>query len=149
MTDISFYHLQRQPLEAVLPILLDRCVARGWKTLVRVASAERVAALDDRLWTYADESFLPHGTERDADPERQPVLIATGEANPGGAGTLFLVDGARLPDEAGAFERVVLLFDGNDEAALAEAREDWRRAKASGHQATYWKQDASGRWQKA
>src|SRR5918997_577658 len=97
MTEVFFYHLQQKPLEAVLPTLLEKSLERGWRALVQATSEERLSALDDHLWTFSDESFLPHG---------------------------------------------------NDEDALAAAREDWKRVKAAGHEATYWQQDARGRWEK-
>jgi DNA polymerase IIIc chi subunit len=74
-----------------------------------------------------------------AEPELKPTLIPA---------VLFLVEGASVPDDAAAYQRLVLLFDGNDEDALAAARADWKRVKAAGHEATYWQQDTRGRWEK-
>jgi DNA polymerase-3 subunit chi len=148
VTEVLFYHLQRQPLEAVLPTLLERSLQRGWRALVRATSDERLAALDDHLWTFSDESFLPHGTDREADTAEQPVVLTLAERNPNGAAVLFLVEGAPVPEDASAYQRLVLLFDGNDEDAVAAAREDWKRVKAAGHEATYWQQDTRGRWEK-
>jgi DNA polymerase-3 subunit chi len=148
VTEVLFYHLQRQPLEAVLPKLLEKSLERGWRALVRATSEERLAALDDHLWTFSDESFLPHGTEREPDAAEQPVILTLGEGNPNGAGVLFLVEGAPMPSDTAAYQRLVLLFDGNDEEALAAARADWKRVKAAGHDATYWQQDPRGRWER-
>jgi DNA polymerase-3 subunit chi len=148
MTEVFFYHLQRQPLEAVLPTLLAKSLERGWRAVVQVASQERLAALDDHLWTFSDESFLPHGREQDAEAPAQPVLLALSEANANGAQVRFLVEGAPVPLDAEAYQRLMVLFDGNDEEALAAAREQWRMVKAAGHEATYWQQDGRGRWEK-
>jgi DNA polymerase III subunit chi len=148
MTEVLFYHLQRRPLEAVLPTLIEKSLERGWRALVRATTEERVAALDDHLWTCSDEGFLPHGTDREPDVQEHPVLLTLDEANGNGANILFLVEGAALPANAAAYERVVILFDGNDEEALAAARSQWQAVKAAGHEATYWQQDADGRWQK-
>jgi DNA polymerase-3 subunit chi len=148
VTEILFYHLQRQPLEGVLPTLLERSLERGWRALVRALTDERLAALDDHLWTYSDESFLPHATDREPDAAEQPVVLTLAGHNPNGATVLFLVEGAPVPDDAAAYARVVLLFDGNDEEALTAAREHWKAVKAGGHDATYWQQDERGRWQR-
>ena len=148
MTDIHFYHLQRQPLEAVLPTLLLRSGERGWRSLVRLGSEARMAALDDHLWSFSDESFLAHGTEAEADLADQPVLLTTGDQNRNGAAMLFLVEGAAWPPDLAGYERVALLLDGRDEAAVAAAREDWRRVRSGGHPVTYWAQDDEGRWRK-
>lgn len=148
MTDVLFYHLQRQPLEAVLPTLLEKSLARGWRALVRMTSPERLTALDDVLWTYSDESFLPHGPSGDPNAADQPVLLTLDEANSNGASILFLVEGAPMPADLEGFERVALLFDGNDPDALALARQQWQAVKAAGLEATYWQQADRGRWER-
>jgi len=145
--EVLFYQLERAPLDKVLPGLLERTLARGWRAVVQAGSQERVEALDGLLWTYTDESFLPHGTARDGFAERQPVFLTTGEDNPNGATVLFLVDGAEAPDLSG-YLRAVYLFDGRDPDALAQARREWKRLKGDGHAATYWQQSEQGRWEK-
>ena len=148
MAEVLFYHLQRQPLEAVLPTLLEKSLERGWRAVVQVATDERLAALDDHLWTFSEESFLPHGTDREAHAGDQPVVLTTSGANPNGATVRFLIDGADLPADASAYQRMVILFDGNDPQALALARDQWRTLKEQGHDATYWQQDPRGRWER-
>lgn len=147
MTEVWFYHLERRTLEAVLPSLLEKCLERGWKTVVQVGSPERLSALDGHLWTYRNESFLPHGTAADGDAALQPVYLTTGTDNPNEAQVRFLVDRADPPDLAG-YMRAVFIFDGRDEEALAEAREHWRRAKAAGHEVSYWQISDAGRWER-
>ena len=148
MTEILFYHLQDKPLEAVLPTLLEKSLGRGWRAVVQATTAERLAALDDHLWTFSDESFLPHPTDKEPDLAEQPVVLTLGDGNPNAAAIRFLVEGAPVPAEIDGYERLVLLFDGNDEDALAAARADWKSVKAAGHEATYWQQDSRGRWEK-
>jgi DNA polymerase III subunit chi len=148
MTEILFYHLQRQPLEAVLPTLLEKSLERGWRALVQATSPERLTALDDHLWTFSDESFLPHGTDREPTAADQPILLTLAEGNPNKASILFLVEGAPVPADVSPYERIALLFDGNDPEALGLARQHWQAVKAAGHQATYWQQDARGRWER-
>lgn len=148
MTEILFYHLQGQRLDGVLPGLLERSRERGWRVAVQGASEERMEALDAHLWTYRDDSFLPHGTWRETEAAEQPILLTLTESNPNGASVRFLIDGAPLPPDAETYERLVLLFDGDDEEAVAVAREKWAAAKARGFDATYWQPDDSGRWVK-
>jgi DNA polymerase-3 subunit chi len=145
---VLFYHLQDMTLEGVLPPLLEKSLERGWRVVVQAASEERAAALDAHLWTYRDDSFLPHGTWRDDDARDQPVILAIETSNPNGAHVRFLVDNAVLPDDAASYERLVLIFDGNDDDALVAARAAWADSKARGFAVTYWQADERGRWQK-
>ena len=148
MTEILFYHLQGQKLEGVLPGLLEKSLERGWRVVVQGASEERIEALDAHLWTYRDDGFLPHGTWREAEAAAQPVLLTVDDGNPNAATVRFLVDGAALPADAGGYQRIVLIFNGDDDDAVAAARVHWTEAKAKGFDATYWQPDDSGRWVK-
>ena len=143
-----FYHLERQPLQAVLPVLVEKTLARGWRSLLRFSTPERLETIDSALWTYRDESFLPHGSARDGYAGRQPAFLTLEDANPNGAEVLFLLEAAeeREPER---FSRVIRLFDGADEEAKALARAEWKRAKAAGFEVSYWRQDASGAWKKS
>jgi DNA polymerase III subunit chi len=146
MTEVWFYHLQGQSLEGVLPNLLERSLERGWRVVVQAASEERVEALDAHLWTYRDDSFLPHGTWRETEAAAQPVVLTLQDHNPNAANVRFLVEGADIPADAAEYQRLVLLFDGDDDDAVAAARQRWSAAKEAGHEVTYWQQDQQGRW---
>jgi DNA polymerase III subunit chi len=147
-----FYHLEKRTLEDVLPGLLERTRGRGWRAVVRVGSAERMQALDSHLWTYSEASFLAHGTGADGYPSRQPIYLTVENENPNFAHVLFLV-GAAVPEDWRAsalneYARIVLLFEGRDEGALKAARAQWRNCKDAGHDATYWKESESGKFEK-
>ncbi|HSM96874.1 MAG TPA: DNA polymerase III subunit chi [Rhizomicrobium sp.] len=152
MTETLFYHLERRSLDDVLPGLVERTLERGWRALIKAESADRASALDTLLWTYDDQSFLAHALVGDGDARRQPVLITTEDANANEANVLFLVGGAEPPAwngaEANALTRIVLMFDGRDQDSLTRARSAWKDAKAAGHDATYWKEMPSGKFEK-
>jgi DNA polymerase III subunit chi len=148
MTEILFYHLQRMRLENVLPTLLEKSVERGWRVVVQASSEERIEALDALLWTWRDDAFLPHGTWREGEAAEQPILLTVHDDNPNRATVRFLIDGAALPADAGAYQRIVLVFDGDDPDAVETARTRWGEAKAAGHEVTYWQPDEHGRWQR-
>src|SRR5258708_1597124 len=145
MTEVLFYHLQNMTLESVLPPLLEKSLERGWRVVVQSTSEERADALDAQLWTYRDDSFLPAATWRVTDAAEQPIVLAVEEGNPNQAQIRFLVDNASLPADAGGYERVVMVFNGDDGDALGGARAAWTECKARGFTATYWQTDERGR----
>lgn len=143
MTEVFFYHLERSPVEAVLPNLLEKTLKRGWRALVKLPDSVAVQAMDEALWTYRDESFLPHGTNG-AD---QPVLLTTTDDAENGAHAVFLAPGSDMDVETiRLFERIVLLFTPDGAPA---ARELWKSLKDARLDVTYWKQTLDGRWEKA
>jgi DNA polymerase-3 subunit chi len=147
VTEVLFYHLERRPLERALPELLQRSLDRGWRVVLQVGTDERLEALNAHLWSYDDAAFLPHGAAADGNAAEQPIWLTTGDDNPNAARVRFLVDGAPLGEVAG-YERIVVMFDAGDAEATARARDAWKAVQAADHDATYWKEDESGRWSK-
>lgn len=147
MTEVSFYQLQRQPLEAALPKLLGRVLDAGLRAVIRIASEERLASLDQALWTEDPDSFLAHGSKDTPQPENQPVYLTLGEDNPNNANVLVLVDG-RTTDDLAGYDRCLYMFDGRAEDLKAQARSDWQTFSDAGHDVTYWQQTDSGGWEK-
>jgi len=148
MTEIIFYHLTGQTIEQVLPSLLQKSLERGWRVVVQASSDERIEALDAHLWTWRDDSFLPHGAGRDPAAAEQPILLTVNDDNPNGATVRFLVEGAGMPADVPAYERIILLFDGEDPDAVEVARTRRAEATAAGHEVTYWQADPKGRWRR-
>ncbi|HUN97717.1 MAG TPA: DNA polymerase III subunit chi [Bradyrhizobium sp.] len=148
MTEVLFYHLQDMTLETVLPPLLEKSLERGWRAVVQSTSEERADALDAHLWTYRDDSFLPHATWRAGDASDQPIVLMAEPGNPNNAKIRFLVDNAALPEDSSSYERLVLVFNGEDGDALTAARSAWTECKSRGFEVTYWQADERGRWQR-
>ena len=145
--EVWFYQLERSSLDEVLPDLLQKSLARGWRALVWASDHHRLAALDGWLWTFSQESFLPHGLADEPASARQPILLTDRAGNPNGAKVLFLIDGGDDAD-VGDFERCILIFDGADGAALEKARSSWRKLKAGGAQVVYWRQKENRGWER-
>ncbi len=146
MTAIAFYHLERSSLEQVLPQLLEKTLGLDKRALVLSGSEVRVEALNAHLWTYDQNSWLPHGSIKDGDPIDQPIWLSVEDKNVNNADFLFLTDGAES-NSIREFERCFDIFDGTIEVTLLAARERWKRYKASGYELTYWQQSAAGKWE--
>ncbi|MBJ3761716.1 DNA polymerase III subunit chi [Maribius pontilimi] len=143
-----FYHLTRRPLEDVLPTLLEKALGAGWRICVRGGNDARLRQLDDALWTYRDDSFLPHGMAGGDTDAAQPVLLTTSPDLPADVVCLMSVDGAQVTaDEVARLERVCVIFDGTDAAALDKARAQWRALTKAGISSQYWSEE-SGKWEK-
>jgi DNA polymerase-3 subunit chi len=147
--EIWFYHLLGQPFERALPALIEKALERQWRVVVQTVDDLRVKALDDLLWTYKPESFLPHATASDKDAAHHPVIVTREGGNPNGAALRIFVEGAEVAFEGDpAYDRVIVLFDGGNEAAVEAARRQWARLKAEPYTLAYWRQDDHGRWQR-
>lgn len=145
MADVWFYHLDREPVEDVLPGLLARGLQRGLRMAVQSPSVDRLKLLSERLWAYEDVAFLAHGDDTTPMPEAQPIFLTASDANPNASAYRFFIDGAE-PANVGNLARDSIMFDGNDPAVVEQARALWKRCKAEGHAISYWKQDEERRW---
>ena len=145
-----FYHLERSGPEHAAGPLLEKCLERGWRVLAVSSDARRRAALDEALWTYSDESFLPHGQAEAAglDPARQPVLITAQLKNENSAEAVLLLDGAEAPTDAD-FTRCMVMFEGGDRTVRDTARAQFKAAKDAGLTCRYFQQTAKGGWKEA
>ena len=148
MTEVLFYHLQNMSLESVLPPLLEKSLERGWRVVVQATTPERADALDAHLWTYRDDSFLPHATWRVADAAEQPIVLAVEDGNPNQAQVRFLVDNAPLPPDSGSYQRLFLVYNNNKNKTHTTTRSAWADCKMRGFEVTYWQADERGRWQR-
>ncbi len=147
MGEAYFYHMTRSPLEETLPVLLGKALDAGWRVVVRGSDGARLDWLDQRLWLGPEDGFLPHGRAGGPHDADQPVLLTLGPEAPNGAECLVSVDGAEIAaDEVAAAKRAMVLFDGNDPAAVEVARGQWRALTGAGTKAKYWSQEV-GRWE--
>ena len=147
-TEIWFYHLERSSLEQVLPGLLEKTLQKGWRALVRVQDTATVDDIDELLWTYRPDSFLPHGRADGEHANGQPVLVSESGDNLNSAQTLFIVDEAEL-GATEEFARCFIIFDGRNDQSVQHARNRWRDLKGTDCDLQYWKQDEDGRWARA
>jgi DNA polymerase-3 subunit chi len=152
MTEIRFFHLEQTTPERALPALVQDAYANRLKVIIEVPDDDLLNILDERLWTFAEESFLPHAIVNDGAPSRQPILLTAESYNGNGAEVRFLLGGAKagssLAASRTAYARIVILFNGSDEQEVAAARAQWAELKAAGRNITYWRQDAGGVWEK-
>jgi DNA polymerase III subunit chi len=152
MSEIHFYHLQIHPLDRALPKLLEKSLERDWHVCLQMRTPEKCAALNELLWNVGEDGFLPHGTAEDGDVEFQPIYLTMGSESPNGAQIRFFVECAQIAPALAAsaepYERLVIMFDGNDENELNDARAQWKALKDTGVPMSYFQQTESGGWEK-
>jgi len=147
LTEYWFYHLETSNLEGVLPGLLEKTLERGWQALVKLPE-ERLKEMDTYLWTYKDQSFLPHGRDDEPMAEAHPIRLSASAQTTAGANCVFLIEGQDIDDLEDA-ERCIIMINGRSEEDVARARQKWKTLKKAGETISYWKQDDRGQWTKA
>lgn len=144
-TTVQFYHLLSTSRERAVPKLMEKALSTGSKVLMLCGSDATLKTMSDALWTSNPSGFLPHGSAKEANAEQQPILLALEDSALNHADILCILDGstpASLPDYA----KVLDVFDGSDEAAVAHARQRWSAYKEKGYALQYVKQQPGGGW---
>ncbi len=141
MTDIRFYHTADRSVLSILPELLQKALTKGQQIIVRTSDAGQAQIIDDELWAFTPDSFLPH-SQKDGSPvtvtfaadKNAPILFATPDV---------------MGDVGADIELCCILFDGREDAQVTKARTLWKSYKDDNvHSLTYWQQDMSGKWEK-
>jgi len=147
MTKINFYHLQKKTVNEALPEILNKALERNLRIIIKVDSKDEVADIDKNLWTYSDESFIPHGCKKNGMAEDQPIWITDKDENPNNATMLAIIDSAEssLID---SMEICCEIFDGNNDEVVAKSRTRWKEYKERNFELAYFQQDEQGKWQK-
>lgn len=145
-----FYHLQQSALEAVLPGILEKTLAKNWRTLIKVGpcngSAEaEMLRLDKFLWTYKQDAFLPHGRDDEPMADAHPILLSCVCERVENVDAVILVSGAEMQDVTAA-TRCITILDGRNNEDKAVARKRWKLVKDAGNETAYWQQNDHGRW---
>ena len=128
------FYLIAKPRFRDEPLLLVCELARkahdaGLWTLVLARDAAQAEAIDDLLWAFDDDAYVPHQVAgQDDEDELAPVLIAA----PGTDAPLRpLLINLRDEAPAGDFDRVLEVVPA-DPAARAPLRERWKHYQSRG-----------------
>ncbi len=147
MTEIRFYHLQKQTLDDALPAILQKAIQSDKNIVVQLRDESEVTRMNKHLWTFKKDVFLPHGSKKDGNETKQPIYLSANNNNPNDAQILILTQGKTCEDIA-PYDLCCEVLDGRDEKAVTQARSRWKDYQASGHDVTYWFQNANGGWEK-
>jgi len=147
MTEIRFYHLQKQTLDQALPQILNKALSAGHRIIVKLPDIQSVERMNTHLWTYNPDSFLPHGSNKDGYAEDQPIWLTDKDENPNGATVMISASGA-VAKTPGNYDLCCEILDGHDQDNIKAARQRWKDYKEKELDITYWQQSETGGWDK-
>ena len=147
MTQIIFYSTAPLQVEKTLFALLEKSLEKGNKSLLLFKDKEKCLSINEQLWTYKQNSFLPHISEDDQiyDNIDVPVYLSTKNENPFKAELLFSIDGF-LPDNIDHFERVIIIIDVNDELLNEKYKNYYLDINKNFEDIVFYKSDDNGKW---
>lgn len=132
-TRVDFYLLQNSEPDARWIIacrLLEKAYFKGHKVYVHCVSQQDAEYLDELLWTFRDDSFIPHNLCGEGPEPAPPVQIGFGKEPRGFNDILFNMT-AEVPGFYGRFKRVMELVS-NVEAEKEQSRVNYKAYRAQG-----------------
>ncbi|OOZ36103.1 hypothetical protein BOW52_10945 [Solemya elarraichensis gill symbiont] len=137
MTRVEFYILSADSTQDRF-FLGCRIAEKAWKSghrvVIQTGSREEAQHMNQLLWTFREQSFIPHDLMPDADSESNPVLVNWGEDARGEHDVLINLAG-EIPAFFSSFERVIEPVD-NDERQKTTSREHYRFYRDRGYPLT-------------
>lgn len=143
--EIQFYHLLSTPLDRALPKLMEKAIQSGQRVIVQCADAQQIALLDDALWTYDSQRFLPHGRADGPHADDQPICLTLDQQAPNQATIAVITNGSTLMLPS-PYTKVLDLFDGHDSQSVESARARWKHYQQAGLTLSYIQQQKGGGW---
>ncbi len=147
MTEVRFYHLQKQTLDDALPMILEKARQAEFKVVVQLSDKGEVDRMNKHLWSYKPDSFLTHGSYKEGFEAEQPIWLTASDENLNNANALILTQGV-VREDISSYDLCCEMLDGRNSDAVAQARARWKVYKETGYEVTYWYQDDAGKWDK-
>jgi DNA polymerase-3 subunit chi len=147
MAEIAFYHCLTTSVDEALLTILEKILSLKERAIVMTPLEAHLVHLDQFLWSFKPDCFLPHGTAKDGFSEHQPIFLTNDEFVPNGARFLVLMDGASSKDPS-HYKRVIEVFNGGSEEEVALARQKWQAYKKCNFELIYFKQTENRSWQR-
>jgi DNA polymerase-3 subunit chi len=135
MTQADFYVLGKQAQHDQWYFacrLVEQIQQKGHQVLLQVSNEEEAKALDEMLWQFRPDAFVPHAllTAKDA-PVDCPVSIGW-QTEPGHHHDVIIILTPELPAFYGRFQRLVEVVVQNDDV-LEYTRQHFRFLKDRGY----------------
>ena len=133
MTQVDFYILGQRggDRHRFACRLTEKAWRQGHHIYLHTASQNESRELEQLLWTYRQDSFLPHGQMGEADPALNPILVGYG-TDVGEEHDVLINLAPAVPEFFSRFERVAEIIDQNEEARAA-GRERFRFYRDRGY----------------
>lgn len=124
---VDFYLLASENSEACWPLacrLVEKAYLRGHRLYIHCQNQQQAELLDELLWTFKDDSFIPHNLQGEGPEPPPPIQI--GYANePRGFEDILLNLADEVPSFYQKFQRVMELVV-NNPSAKDKSREHYR-----------------------
>ncbi|KTD21536.1 DNA polymerase III subunit chi [Legionella lansingensis] len=128
---IDFYLLSSKESNArwlVACRLLEKAYLRGHRAFVHCGNQQEAHTIDELLWTFKDNSFIPHNLQGEG-PEPPPPVQIGYQGQPRGFDDILLNLSPEIPSFYSRFRRIMEIVV-NDDEAKELSRKHYREYRA-------------------
>jgi len=132
MTEVIFVEVTASRMEIRACEIAEHTYAQGKRLQINAIDEEQAARLDDLLWTYKPDNFVPHGLWKSMDNESaQPVVITTRKERVPEIASLLTMDYCPV-EMVQQFSKVIHVVLADNQERLEASRRYWTLLKDAG-----------------
>jgi DNA polymerase-3 subunit chi len=132
MTEVVFVEVTASKIETRACEIAEHTYAQGERLQIIALDEEQAARLDDLLWTYKPDNFVPHGRWKSMDSESDhPVVITTRKERVPGIASLLTMDYCPVK-MVQQFSKVIHVVVVDNQERLEASRRYWTLLKDAG-----------------
>jgi len=122
--------------------LVRKARAADMKIVVHLEDAQQQQALDEALWTFSEQDFLPHVSATDTLAAQTPILLTQDASDPLPHHQVLINLSRRTPEHFARFERLFEILS-TDEQDLAAERDRYKQYQQRGYPLTHFVADTT------
>ena len=140
MREIFFYNIESRDFLKDIALLTEKLFKEGIKVLIICPDDDVASIFDNFLWSFREESFIPHIVlERDS-VQLETVIISKEQLDIVSFKALIVFKGSTVAtDYCNKFEKTYYFFDDKNDNEKNLARTAWRESIKLGAKCKYWK----------
>ena len=122
---IDFYVLQEQSPDGRFKLacrIVEKAYRLGHRVYVRTGNSDDTNVLDDLLWTFSQNSFVPHQLSTESDSQGSPVVIGEHPSAAKGTDVVISVADGPVSDFTSYLRIVEIVGYEDDEKASGRNR---------------------------
>jgi DNA polymerase IIIc chi subunit len=150
LQSIKLYQTNKENLFRSACLLLSKCFKERLKVLVITKSHQDSVLLDNSLWTFSRQLFIPHALSSDNILDDHPIIIGNDLDDGNLRHVVFdvVVFIERFDIELTEFKKVALMFTEQDKSQAIKLQQKIA-CQVADLDSNYYTQSSSGEWTKA
>jgi len=134
-----FYNASHRDVVADITWLTENIFKKNNSIVIFCTDQETAKVVDDFLWSYKEDSFLPHALKKHEEVSLNPILVSTDLDEGFEHNVLIALNGVLINEKDWQrFAKIYYFFDDQDMTEKENARSMWKSFSSLDIDCKYW-----------